>query len=162
MEEGLNKDGGISFSKIKKPYGLAEPKEPEETQETVESVRNLDANDLAKAERLNAKLSTAKNINLAGFGVNTSAIFSLLFYVDSLLVNSETLVQLNMINEVFDLEIDFEKIIIMIQDWKMEIISLCVSIQTFIYGYKDLVVKQKEQQNENFMEVLNSELGKVI
>ena len=162
MEEGLNKDGGISFSKIKKPYGLAEPKEPEETQETVESVRNLDANDLAKAERLNAKLSTAKNINLAGFGINTSAIFSLLFYVDSLLVNPDTIMQLNMINEMFDLEIDFEKIITTIQTWKMEIISLCVSSQTFLYAYKDLVSKQAEQGNENFMEVLNNELGKVV
>ena len=162
MEEGLNKDGGISFSKIKKPYGLAEPKEPEETQETVESVRNLDANDLAKAERLNAKLSTAKNINLAGFGINTSAIFSLLFYVDSLLVNPDTIVQLNMINEMFGLEIDFEGIIKMIQDFKMQIVGLCVSSQTFIYGYKDLVAKQAEQGNEDFMEVLNSELGKVI
>ena len=158
MEEGLNKDGGISFSKIKKPYGLAEPKEPEET---VESVRNLDANDLAKAERLNAKLSTAKNINLAGFGINTSAIFSLLFYVDSLLVNPDTIVQLNMINEMFDLEIDFEKIITTIQTWKMEIISLCVTSQTMILGYKDTVQKMKNRGNESFMEVFNEELDKV-
>ena len=161
MEEGLNKDGGISFSKIKKPYGLAEPKEPEETQETVESVRNLDANELAKTERLNAKLSTAKNINLAGFGINTSAIFSLLFYVDSLLVNPDTIVQLNMINEMFDLEIDFEKIITTIQTWKMEIISLCVSSQTMILGYKDTVQKMKDRGNESFMEVFNEELDKV-
>ena len=168
MAEGLDKSGGISFSrKLKegdeesknKPYGLSEPKEPEEA---VESVRNLDANELAKTERLNAKLSTAKNINLAGFGINTSAIFSLLFYVDSLLVNPDTIVQLNMINEMFDLEIDFEKIITTIQTWKMEIISLCVSSQTMIYGYKDLVAKQKEQGNEDFMEVVNNELGKVI
>ena len=159
MAKGLDKDGGISFSKNKKPYGLAEPKEPEEA---VKSVRNLDTNELAKAERLNAKLSTAKNINLAGFGINTTTIFSLLFYIDSLLVSPDTIVQLNNINEIFGLEIDFEKIITTIQTWKMEIISLCVSCQTFIYGYKDLVAKQAEQGNEDFMEVLNNELGKVI
>ncbi len=164
MAEGLDKSGGISFSrkpkaKEKEPYGLAEPKEPEEE---VEEPKRIDTEELLKSERLNAKLSTAKNINLAGFGVNTSTIFSLLFYVDSLLVNPDTIMQLNMINEMFDLEIDFEKIITTIQTWKMEIISLCVSSQTFIYAYKDLVSKQAEQGNEDFMEVLNNELGKVI
>ena len=158
MSDGLDKDGGISFGKQKKPYGLAESKE---TEETVESVRNLDANDLAKAERLNAKLSTAKNINLAGFGINTSAIFSLLFYVDSLLVSPDTIVQLNMINEMFGLEIDFEGIITMIQDFKMQIIGLCVSSQTMILGYKVTVQKMKDRGNESFMEVFNEELDKV-
>ena len=170
MSKGLDKSGGISFSSKlketdeepkKKPYGIAEPGETE-VKEEVESVRNLDTNELAKTERLNAKLATAKNINLAGFGINTSAIFSLLFYIDSLLVSPDTIMQLNNINEMFGLEIDFEGIITMIQDFKMQIIGLCVSSQTMIYGYKDLVAKQKEQGNEDFMEVLNSELGKVI
>ena len=164
MAEGLDKSGGISFSRElkkgdekpeKKPYGLAEPKEPEEE---IEPAPVLDA----KSERLNAKLSRAKNINLAGFGINSSAIFSVLFYVDSMLANSDTILQLNNINDMFGLEIDFEGIIKMIQDFKMQIVGLCVSSQTFIYGYKDLVAKQAEQGNEDFMEVLNSELGKVI
>ena len=158
-KQGLNKDGGISFSRKPKE----KEKEPEkEIEEEVKEPRNVDINELAKAERLNAKLSTAKNINLAGFGINTSAIFSLLFYIDSLLVSPDTIMQLNNINEMFGLEIDFEGIITMIQDFKMQIIGLCVSSQTMIYGYKDLVAKQKEQGNEDFMEVLNSELGKVI
>ena len=168
MAEGLDKSGGFSFSRElkkgdekpeKKPYGIAEP---EESEEEAPPVRNLDANELAKTERLNAKLSTAKNINLAGFGINSSAIFSVLIYGDSVLSNPDTILQLNMINEMFGLEIDFEGIIKMIQDFKMQIVGLCVSSQTFIYGYKDLVAKQAEQGNEDFMEVLNSELGKVI
>ena len=157
-KQGLNKDGGISFSRKPKE----KEKEPEkEIEEEVKEPRNVDINELAKAERLNAKLSTAKNINLAGFGINTSAIFSLLFYVDSLLVSPDTIVQLNMINEMFNLEIDFEKIITTIQAWKMEIISLCVSSQTMILGYKDTVQKMKDRGNESFMEVFNEELDKV-
>ena len=164
MAEGLDKSGGISFSRElkkgdekpeKKPYGLAEPKEPEEE---IEPAPVLDA----KSERLNAKLSRAKNINLAGFGINSSAIFSVLFYVDSMLANSDTILQLNNINDMFGLEIDFEGIITMIQDFKMQIVGLCISSQTMLLGYKDLVAKQAEQGNEDFMEVLNSELGKVI
>ena len=157
MGGGLQQDGGISFGKPK-----AKDKEPEkEIEEEVKEPRNVDIKELAKDERLNAKLSTAKNINLAGFGINTSAIFSLLFYVDSLLVNPDTIMQLNMINEMFDLEIDFEKIITTIQTWKMEIISLCVSSQTMLLGYKDLVQKQKNQGNENIMEIFNEELEKI-
>ena len=157
MAEGLDKSGGISFSRKPK----AKEEEPEVLEEEVKEPKRIDTEELLKSERLNAKLSTAKNINLAGFGINSSAIFSLLYYVDSLLVSPDTIMQLNMINEMFDLEIDFEKIITTIQTWKMEIISLCVSSQTFIYGYKDLVAKQAEQGNEDFMEVLNSELGKM-
>ena len=163
MAEGLDKSGGISFSrkpkaKEKEPYGLAEPKEPEEE---IPEPRNIDVKELAKSERLNAKLSQAKRIQGSGFVLNGSAIIGAIFYLDSLLLQPDFVDNLNMINEVFGLEIDFEKAIALIQEWKAQIIGFAISSQTMLVGYKDTVQKMKDRGNEDFMGVINEELGKV-
>ena len=163
MGGGLQKDGGISFSrkpkeKEKKPYGLAEPKEPEEE---IEEPRNIDVKELAKSERLNAKLSQAKRIQGSGFAINGSVVIGAVFYLDSLLINPDFVDNLNMINDMFGLEIDFEKAIAIIQEWKAQIIGFAVSSQTMIMGYKDTVQKQRDRGDESFMSVLNEELGEM-
>ena len=68
MSDGLNKDGGISFSR-KTNFG-DKKKEPEmfsrrpedKIKEEPKKERNIDVKELAKAERLNAKLAKAKGI----------------------------------------------------------------------------------------------------
>jgi len=152
---GLDKDGGISFGRKKddvKKKVKEEAKEP----------RNLDIKDLAKDERLNAKLSKAKGINYSGFALNGSTIIGALFYLDSLLVNPDTINNLNIINDMFDTDINFEQIIATIQGYKAQIIGLAISSQTMLMGYKDTVQKMKNRGNESFYEVFNEELGKVI
>ena len=164
MAEGLDKSGGISFSrkpkaKEKEPYGLAEPKEPEEE---VKEPRNVDIKELAKNERLNTKLAKAKGINYSGFAVNGTTIIGAMFYLDSLLVDPTTVDTVNMINDMFSTDINFEQIIATIQGYKAQIIGFAISSQTMLMGYKDTVQKMKERGNESFYEVLNEELGKVI
>ena len=163
MGGGLQDDGGISFSrklkaKEKEPYGLAEPKEPEEE---IEEPKRLDTEELLKQERLNAKLSQAKRIQGSGFAINGSVIIGAFFYLDSLLLNPDFVANLNMINDVFGLEIDFEKAIAMIQEWKAQIIGFAISSQTMLVGYKDTVQKMKDRGDEDFMGVVNEELGKM-
>ena len=159
MSDGLDKDGGISFGrkpdeKKKKPYGLAEPKEPEK------EIRNVDIKELAKGERLNAKLATAKRINYSGFAVNGTTIIGAIFYLDSLLVQPDFVDNLNMINDMFDLNINFEQIIATIQGYKAQIIGFAISSQTMIMGYKDTVSKMKDRGNESFYDVFSEELEK--
>ena len=158
MAGGLQKDGGISFGKKKEPYGLAEPKELEEK---VEEPRNVDIKELAKDERLNAKLRKAKGINYSGFAVNGTTIIGALFYLDSPLIDPATIDTLNMINDMFNTDINFEQIIATIQGYKAQIIGFAISSQTMLMGYKDTVQKMKDRGNESFMEVFNEELEKV-
>ena len=167
MAGGLQKDGGISFDRKrnfdnkkdeqkKEPYGLGE------VEEKVEEPRNVDINELAKDERLNAKLAKAKGINYSGFAINGTTIIGALFYLDSLLANPDTIGTLNTVNEMFDTDINFEQIIATIQGYKAQIIGFAISSQTMLMGYKDTVQKMKDRGNESFYEVFNEELGKVI
>ena len=158
MSDGLDKDGGITFGKKKKPYGLKEPEEPEKE---IEEPRNLDVQELAKNERLNAKLVKAKRINYSGFAVNGTTIIGAIFYLDSLLVQPDTVDTLNMINDMFDLNINFEQIVATIQGYKAQIIGFAISSQTMIMGYKDTVQKMRDRGDESFYNVLNDEIGKM-
>ena len=172
--KGLDEDGGISFSRklnfdAKKksdvPEGMfsrrPEDKVEEETKEEAEQPRNLDIEELSRQERLNAKLRKAKGFNAGGLAINTSTIIGVLFYLDSLLIDPNTLDTLNQINDTFGLDIDFESGIGFIQNIKVQIIGFCVSSQTMVAGYKDIVQKMKDRDNESFYEVFNEELEKI-
>jgi hypothetical protein len=160
--QGLNKDGGINFERKrnfetkKEPYGI----NIDEPQEEPKEERNLDAKELAKAERLNAKLRKAKGINATGFAINGSTIIGALFYLDSLLANPDTLDMLNNLNGMLGSDIDFEHIIATIQGYKAQIIGFAISSQTMVMGYKDTVQKMKDRGDESFYNVLNEELEK--
>ena len=167
MAEGLDKSGGISFSrkpkaKEKKPYGIAEPKEPEEeSEEEVEEPRNVDVKELAKNERLSAKLSQAKGMQAGGIAINTTTIIGALFYLDSLLLNPDFVDNLNMINEMFGTNINFEQIIATIQGYKAQIIGFAISSQTMLMKYKQTVQQMKDTGNESLYDAFNEELGKM-
>ena len=117
---GLNKDGGISFER-KKNF-KAKEKEPEmfsrrpedkveEVEEEVKEPVRLDTEQLLRQERLGAKLRKAKGIQASGFAVNGGSICGLLFAIDSFVFNPSTLESLQLINETFGLNINFEGII---------------------------------------------------
>ena len=155
MGGGLQQDGGISFSR--------KPKEKEkEPEKEIEEPKRLDTEELLKQERLNAKLSQAKRIQGGGFAINGSVLVGAFFYLDSLLLNPDFVANLNMINDMFGLEIDFEKIIAVIQEWKTQIIGFATSSQLMIMQYKQTVQQMKETGNESFYDAFNKELGKVI
>ena len=151
---GLDKDGGISFSR-KKNFN------DKKVEDKVAEPRNVDIKDLAKDERLNAKLSKAKGINYSGFAVNGSTIIGAMFYLDSLLVNPDTINTLNIVNDMFDTNINFEQVIAIIQGYKAQIIGVAVSSQAMIMQYKSTVQQMKEKGNESFYEVFSEELEKV-
>ena len=164
--QGLNKDGGINFERKrnfetkKEPYGI-NIDEPQEEVEEPKEERNLDAKELAKAERLNAKLRKAKGINATGFAINGSTIIGALFYLDSLLANPDTLDMLNNLNGMIGADINFEQIIATIQGYKAQIIGFAISSQTMLMQYKSTVQQMKEKGNESFYEVFNEELENV-
>ena len=156
MSDGLDKEGGISFSKKnKKPYGLAEPKEE------IEEPKRLDTEELLRQERLNAQLSKAKTINYSGFALNGGSIVGLLFVIDNFVFDPTTLELLEMINTTFNLEINFVGIIKLLQEYKAQLIGACISFQTMLVGYKDTCQKMKDRDTESFMEVVNDELHKI-
>ena len=169
MSGGLKKDGGINFER-KRNFG--DKKEPEmfsrkpedkieeEVKEPKEE-RNIDANELAKAERLNAKLAKAKGINYSGFAINGSTIIGAMFYLDSLLLDPTTVDTLNLINDMFSTDINFEQIIATIQGYKAQIVGFAISSQAMIMQYKSTVQQMKDKGNESFYEVFNEELEKI-
>ena len=168
MSGGLNKDGGISFSRKPKPkepkmFSRQPPEKPDEEIEEVEveEPRQLDKEELLRQERLNAKLRKAKGIQAGGLAVNGGSILGILFALDSFVFNPSTLETLQLINDTFGLSIDFEKIINVLQEHKAQLIGFFISIQTMIMGYKDTCQKMKDRDTEDFMEVINDELGKI-
>jgi len=171
--QGLNEDGGISFTRKRNfdtkkkpevPEGMfsrrPEDKVEEKVPEPVVEDRPRSAEELSKAERLNAKLRKAKGVQAGGFAVNGGSIIAMLFYIDSLLANPDTIDTLNLINEMTGANIDFETIVATIQGYKAQIIGFAVSSQSMIMGYKDIVQKMKDRGNESFYDVLNEELEK--
>ena len=163
---GLSEDGGINFER-KRNFG--EKKEPEmfsrkpedkieEEIEEPKQERNIDVKDLAKAERLNAKLRKAKGRQAGGLALNGGSIVALLFYIDSLLLDPGTVDTLNIINDMTGSNINFEQIIATIQGYKAQIIGMCVTTQTMIMQYKSTVQKMKDDGNESFYEVFNKQL----
>jgi len=166
--EGLNKDGGISFTRKRNfdtkkksdvPEGMfsrkPEDKVEEKVQEPVVEDRPLSAEELSKAERLNAKLRKAKGIQAGGFAFNSGSIIAMLFYIDSVIANPDTIDTLNLINEMTGANIDFETIIATIQ---AQIVGMCVTTQTMIMQYKSTVQKMKDEGNESFYEIFNKQL----
>jgi len=165
---GLNKDGGINFERKRNfetkkksdiPEGMFSRKPEDKIEEEVEEPK-LSPEELAKTERLNAKLRKAKGINATGFALNGSTIIGALFYLDSLLANPDTLDMLNNLNGMLGSDIDFEYIITTIQGYKAQIIGFAISSQTMVMGYKDTVQKMKDRGDESFYNVLNEELEK--
>ena len=169
---GLNEDGGISFERKRNfsakkksdvPEGMFSRKPENQTEEVEEpkEERNIDANELAKNEWLNAKLRKAKGIQAGGFALNGGSILAALFYIDSLLLEPTTVETINMINDMFSTDINFEQIIATIQGYKAQIIGFAVSSQAMIMQYKSTVQKMKDDGNESFYEVFNEQLEEV-
>ena len=170
---GLNKDGGISFERKRNfstkkkpdvPEGMFSRKPEDKVEEEVEEPkqeRNIDVNELAKMERLGAKLRKAKGVQAGGFALNGGSIIAVLFYLDSLLIDPNTVETLNMVNDMFSTDINFEQIIATIQGYKAQIIGMCVTTQTMIMQYKSTVQKMKDDGNESFYEVFNEQLEEV-
>ena len=170
---GLNEDGGINFERKRNfstkkksdvPEGMFSRKPEDKVEEEVEEPkqeRNIDVNELAKMERLGAKLRKAKGVQAGGFALNGGSIIAVLFYLDSLLIDPNTVETLNMVNDMFSTDINFEQIIATIQGYKAQIIGMCVTTQTMIMQYKSTVQKMKDDGNESFYEVFNEQLEEV-
>jgi len=119
VSDGLNKDGGINFSRKR---NFDDKKEPEEKPE---EPKRPDVEDLLKQERLNAQLVKAKTINYSGFAVNGGSIVGLLFVIDNFIFDPTTLELLEMIfNKTLGLNIDFLNIINLMQEYRHSLLVL--------------------------------------
>lgn len=170
MSGGLTKDGGISFTN--KRNFEAKKEEPEmfsrrpedkveKVEEEIKKPSRLDKEQLLRQERLGIKLRKAKRAQTSAFAINGGSICGLLFAIDSFVFNPSTLESLQLINETLGLNVDFEGIVTLIQEYKAQIIGFCISSQTMIMGYKDTVQKMKDRDTESFIEVVNDELEKI-
>jgi len=163
---GLSKDGGINFTR-KRNFGESE--QPQTTAGEItsdsEPKEKVDKHSQVKSDkqiRLEAKLVSAKAINYSGFAVNGGGVMTLLFGLNTIISDPNTISFLNSINSIFGLDINFEIMIQNIEEFKVQLIGIFVSIQTMLMGYKDTVQKMKDRDTESFMEVINEELDKII
>ena len=159
MNGGLNKDGGISFTR-KRNFGKEEEPKVEES-EIIEEPK-VDEEYLARQARLEAKLKTAKTVNYGGFAVNGSSIFALLFGVHHFIMDPNTLELINLIEKTFNIEIPYEQFIEVVELWKAQIVSLCGSIQLIFIYYQQTRQRMKDADTENTWSFINKELSKVI
>lgn len=163
-KQGLDKDGGISFTR-KRNFGKDEEEEKEEPKEIEpepEPEPERDVIALARQERLLKKYNTAKTVNYSGFAVNGGSVVALLYGVNNIIGDPQTLESLNMFNEIFKTEIEWEKLISLVEQWKAQLIGMCIGVQTFFAYYQDICSKLKEQDREDVWALINEELGKVM
>jgi hypothetical protein len=157
---GLSNDGGINFGR-KTNFGETETPNPT-VEEPKEVVVEHSQEQTDKQIRLEAKLQNAKSINYSGFAVNGGSVMTLVFGLNSIISDPNTLTMLNQINDMFGLDINFEMVLSNIESFKMQLIGIFISIQTMFVGYQDTCKKMKEQDTESFMKVINGELDKII
>ena len=117
---------------------------------------------LLRQERLTKKYNTAKTVNYSGAAFNSGSIFVMLYGVNDLLANPSTLESFEMINTFFKLDINFAGIFATIEEFKAQLIGLCLSIQTFFVYYQDICSKLKNADREDMWTFINEELGKVV
>ena len=102
--EGLNKDGGISFTRKKNFEDKVEEVEvePEEPK--------IDIEYEARQLRLSKKHKQAKVVNYSGFAVNGSSILALLYGINNIMLSPDTIEFVNLIETTFNITIDYERL----------------------------------------------------
>ena len=170
--QGLNDDGGISFSrkrnfdsKKKEPemFSRKAPDKPDEEpeEEIIEEPVVLDPESAARQARLEAKLKTAKAVNYSGFAVNGSSIFVLLFGIHHVIMDPSTIELINLIETTFGIDIPYEQFVELVELWKAQIISLCGSVQVGFMAYQNTRQRMKDADTEDTWAFINEELEKL-
>ena len=159
MPEGLNKDGGINFQR-KTNFG-EKPKDPEVEEIEVEEPE-IDEEYLARQARLEAKYKTAKTVNYSGFAVNGASVGVMLFGINNIVMDPNTIEFMNLIETTFGIEIEYEKFVELVELWKTHLISLCGSVQLGFVYYQQTRQKMKNMDREDLWGFMNDELGKVM
>ena len=170
--QGLNKDGGISFER-KKNFGdkkeepemfsrkAPKPSDEEFEEEIIEEPK-VDSEYEARQKRLSKKHKQARNINYSGFAVNGSSILILLYGIQNIMLNPDTIEFINLIETTLGITINYEKFANLVDIWKTHIISMCGSIQLFFGYYQQTRRRMKEMDREDLFGFVNDELGKII
>ena len=171
MPGGLNKDGGISFTRKrnyddkKKEPEMFSRKAPEESDEEVEEVveefESPDPEFLSRQARLDAKLLTAKKVNYSGFAVNGSSIVFMLFGLNSIATDPNTAELVNLINKVFKLNINYDAVVDVLEQFKAHIVACAGSVQLFLGYWQQTRRRMKEADTEDTWSFINEELGKL-
>ena len=170
MPEGLNKDGGINFSR--KRNFEDKPKEENEDlskyllgreieEEPKVEEPEIDEEYLARQERLEQKLKTAKTVNYSGFAVNGASIGVMLYGVHNVIMDPNTLELINLIETTFGIEIPYERFIELVEAWKTQLISMAGSIQVGFVYYQQTRQRMKNMDREDLFGFMNDELGKL-
>ena len=170
--QGLNKDGGISFKRKKnfsdkkeepEMFSRKAPKpSDEEPEEEIIEEPKVDSEYEARQKRLSKKHKQARNINYSGFAVNGSSILILLYGIQNIMLNPDTIEFINLIETTLGITINYEKFANLVDIWKTHIISMCGSIQLFFGYYQQTRRRMKEMDREDLFGFVNDELGKII
>jgi len=157
VAEGVEKalSEGISFGnrrKKKQPDSKPELSQKPETENE----------QLLRQQRLQDKIETAKAINYSGMAVNGGSAWFVLFGVYGFISDPNSAVFLDIINDLFFIEITHEQILTFIEAWKTHLLSLMASSQAFLAWYQQMRNKMKQADNESFFKVVNDEIGKLL
>jgi len=153
---------GISYTN-KRNWEKDEEKTPEKTAEKIKEKKPEDDPEyIARQIRLKQKLGTAKTVNYSGFAVNGGSIGVMLFGINNIVMDPNTIEFMNLIETTFGIEIQYEKFVELVELWKTHLISLCGSVQMGFMYYQQTRRKMKEMDREDLWGFMNDELGKVM
>lgn len=156
MANGLDKDGGISFGR-KKNF---EDKKQDELVK-VQEPKRIDIEELNRKERLESKLKTAKRVNYSGFAFNSGSVLFLLYGINSIAHNPDTIEMVELLSTTFNIEFDYVGFLEKVEKFKTHLIASCGSIQLFLGANQQLRRKMRDADREDTWNFVNEELERI-
>jgi hypothetical protein len=151
MKDGISFERKLNFGKAECVEDVkVEPEEPK-----------IDTEYEARQKRLGKKHKQAKAINYSGFAVNGTSVFVLLYGVQNIMLNPDTIEFVNLIGTTFGITIDYEEFVEVVEAWKAHIISMFGSIQMLLGAHQQVRRRMKETDREGLFSFVNDELGKL-
>lgn len=138
--------------------------ETSELSNEVDSVRlekNIIIKDAERQARLEERLINAKAINYSGFAINGSSIIVLLFGIDNFISNPDNISMMQGVNDTLGFGVDVEGLLAKVQEFKAQIIGICISMQTFFAYWQDVCQKMKSEDREDTLSYINEELERL-
>ena len=148
--------GGIHFER---KLNFSKDDVVEETKVESEEPK-IDPEYEARQIRLSRKPTQAKTVNYSGFAVNGMSVGIMLYGIQDVMLDPNTVELFNLIETTFGIKIEYEKFITLVEAWKTHIISLMGSIQLDLGYYQQMRRKMKDMDREDLFGFINDEIEK--
>lgn len=154
---GLSNDGGINFNR-KTNFGDTDIID----HENAPPKPKIDVEFTARQARLEAKLKMAKTVNYSGFAINGASIGVMLFGINNVIMDPNTMEFISLIESTFGIELNYTEFIELIEVWKTHLIGIAGSVQLGLGYYQQTRQQMKNMDTEDLFGFINDELGKII